>query len=497
MEIYMKKIIVISALAVVSALSLLSCSSKVSENKKMNVLFIAIDDLRPELGAYGIDKVKSPNIDKLAEEGMVFNRAYCQEAICSASRISLLTGMYCQSTKIYGIKLKKKDNLPEITSLPKHFKDNGYNTISIGKIYHHGDDDPEAWSKKPYRAIKGSGYVTDESKQLVLLNQQTNPKAGTKGPPTETADIQDHIHHDGKLAERTIDELKNRDKSKPFFLAVGFRKPHLPFTPPQKYWDLYDPVEIDIASNPYWPKNYTKYTMNNFGELRNYYGMPRGNEEVGKELARHLKHGYYACVSFIDAQVGKILQELDNQGLKDNTIVILWGDHGWKLGEHKSWAKHTNFEIDTRVPLIIYVPDKKMNKHYSNGLVEFVDIYPTLSELCGLSLPVHLEGTSFVPLLENPERAWKKAAFSIWVHARYRYDEEIQVIGFAVKTDRYRYIEWKRTKTGEVEARELYDHDSDPDENINVIGDPEYAIAAKELEGILAAGPEEAKPEEM
>jgi arylsulfatase A-like enzyme len=471
------------------------CSAVGADGNQLNVLFIAIDDLRPELGVYGVDQVKSPNIDRLAEQGLVFNRAYCQEAICGASRISLLTGLYCQSTKIYGIKTKKKDKLPDITSLPKHFKDNGYQTISIGKIYHHSDDDPEAWTKEPYRAMKGSGYVTDEANALVELNRETNPNAGTKGPPTETADIVDHLHHDGMLADRAVDELKGMDKDKPFFLAVGFRKPHLPFTPPKKYWDLYDPSSIDTASNPFWPEHYTPYTMNNFGELRNYYGMPKGKGEVKEDLARHLKHGYYACVSFIDAQVGKILDELDRQGLKENTIVILWGDHGWKLGEHKSWAKHTNFEIDTRVPLILRVPGRGMPDQSSEAIVEFVDIYPTLSELCGLALPAHLEGTSFAPLLEDPDREWKKAAFSVWVHASHRYDEEVQVIGYAMKTDRYRYIEWKRTKTGKVEAVELYDHQSDPEENINVCDKPEYQDVIKELSEMLSAGWSAARPD--
>lgn len=475
--------------------SLMASDPLPSENSKMNVLFIAVDDFRPELGAYGVDQVKSPNIDKLADEGLLFNRAYAQQAICGASRISLLTGMFAQSTKIYGIKLKKKDQLPEITSLPRHFKDNGYNTISIGKIYHHGDDDPEAWSKEPYRAMSGSGYVTDEAKELVVLNNETNPSAGTKGPPTEAADVADNAHHDGKLAERAIDEIRNLDSSKPFFLAVGFRKPHLPFTPPKKYWDMYSPAEIDTASNPFWPENRTKYTMNNYGELRNYYGMPRGKEDVSNEQAKHLKHGYYASVSFIDAQIGKILNELDKQGLKEKTIVVIWGDHGWKLGEHKSWAKHTNFEIDTRVPLIIHAPGYDTAKNRTDALVELIDVYPTLSELCGLPLPEHLEGTSFAPLLEDPDKDWKKAAFSVWVHGKYRYDEETQVIGFAMKTDRYRYIEWKRTKTGEVEARELYDHDTDPQENINVVDDPHYSKTVTRLSRMLANGSQAAKPE--
>ena len=472
----------------------INASDSLTDNKKPNVLFIAVDDLRPELNVYGVGQIKSPNIDKLAEQGIVFNNAYCQVPICGASRISLLTGLYSKSTDIYGIKLKKKDKLPSITSLPKHFKDNGYETISIGKIYHHSDDDIEAWSKKPYRAMKGSGYITDSSKSIVKLNKEVNPKAGNKGPVSEAADVDDSIHSDGKLALRAISELRNRKKDKPFFMAIGFRKPHLPFTPPKKYWDLYNPNEIDTATNPFWPQNYTKYTMNNYGELRNYYNMPKGKEEVDKNLAKHLKHGYYASVTFIDAQIGKILDELEVLGLRENTIIVIWGDHGWKLGEHKSWCKHTTFNIDARVPLIVSVPNRKGNGEKSNSLVELVDLYPTLSELCGLSLPEHLEGTSFVPLLDSPAQVWKKAVFSRWVTRKYRYDKSIQIIGHAMGTDRYRYIEWKRTKTGEVLAKELYDHLNDPEENENVASYPMYTTKVDSLSKMMSAGWEGAKP---
>ncbi len=464
------------------------------DDKKYNVLFIAVDDLRPELNVYGVDQIKSPNIDRVAEHGVVFKQAYCQVPICGASRISLLTGLYSQSTDIYGIKLQKRDRLPTITSLPKHFKNNGYETISIGKIYHHSNDDPEAWSKKPFRAMKGSGYVSQESKDIVKSNQKTNSNAGSKGPVSESADVDDSLHSDGKLTLQTIRELQRIKNDKPFFLAVGFRKPHLPFTPPQRYWDLYDPEEIDTAANPFWPKNYTKYTMNNFGELRNYYDMPKGKEEVGKDLAKHLKHGYYASVSFIDAQIGKILDELELLGLRENTIVVIWGDHGWKLGEHKSWCKHTTFNIDARVPLIISVPGMKGKGEKSNSLVELVDLYPTLSELCGLSKPEHVEGTSFVTLLDEPKRTWKKAVFTRWVKANHRYDKEIQIIGHAMGTDRYRYIEWKRTKTGEVLAREMYDHANDPQENENVVSYPKYKLRVDSLAGMMKEGWEAAKP---
>jgi arylsulfatase A-like enzyme len=454
---------------------------------KMNVLFIAVDDLRPQLGCYDHKQMISPNIDKIASEGTIFERAYCQQAICSPSRISLLSGLRCETTKIYGLKFHLAEKWPDTVSLPHHFKNNGYETISIGKIYHHNDDDPLAWSKEPFRAMEGSGYITDEGKRLVEVNRTTNPNSGTKGPITEMGDVPDNGYSDGQLVDRAIQELK-RIKDKSFFLAVGFRKPHLPFTAPKKYWDMYDPNELKLADNPYPPKGKTPYTMNNFGELRNYYQMPRGKEPVEDNLARHLIHGYYACVSYIDVQIGRIMNELERLKLKDKTIVILWGDHGWKLGEHGSWCKHTDFEIDCNAPLVISVPGMEYQGKKTSALTEFVDIYPSLCELCGLSKPDHLEGISFVPLLKDPNHQWKKAAFSIWVQKKYRYDLETQIIGYAMKTDRYRYIEWKHTKSGEIKARELYDHQTDPQENINVINDPKYIDTLKELEQMMKSG---------
>ena len=454
---------------------------------KKNVLFIAVDDLRPQLGVYGHPDIKSPNIDQIADNGLLFERAYCQQAVCSPSRISLLTGLRCETTKIYDLVRMKKDVLPDIVSLPHHFKNNGYESIALGKIYHHNQDDPEAWSKTPVRLMEGSGYVTEEGKKLVKLNRETNPNSGTKGPVTEAADVADNVYSDGKLADKAIEELQ-RLKDKPFFLAVGFRKPHLPFTAPKKYWDMYDPQKLKLAENPFFPEGVTPYTMNNYGELRNYYNMPRGEERVNDELARHLIHGYYACVSFIDAQIGRIVDELERLGLKDNTIIVLWGDHGWKLGEHDSWCKHTNFEIDCNAPLLISDPQMTKKRLRTRALTEFIDIYPTLCDLTGLPKPDHLEGYSFKPLMENPDLPWKTAATSVWVENKYRNDLEAQIIGYALKTDRYRYIEWRRTKTGEILARELYDHQVDPAENKNVAEKAEYGATVKEMHELMGQG---------
>ena len=465
---------------------------KEAKGKKKNVVFIAVDDMRTQLGCYGKTSVKSPNIDKLAANGMVFKRAYSQQAICSPSRISLLTGMYCETTKIYGLLNRKKDKLPDIPSIPKHFRDNGYETISSGKIYHHGDDDPVAWSVPAFRPMKGSGYVTEESKAIVSL-WSSNSNTGTKGPVTEAADVADNAYSDGKTTDFAIEQIR-RLKDKPFFVALGLRKPHLPFTAPKKYWDMYNPDDFKLVDNPYPPENATEFTMNNFGELRNYWQMPKGKEPVDNELARHLIHGYHACVSFIDAQVGRVLDELETLGLKENTIVVLWGDHGWKLGEHGSWCKHTAFEIDAKVPLIIFDPDMKTKGQTTEALTELVDIYPTLCDLAGLDKPAHLEGLSFTPLMNNPGLDWKSAAFSIWVQKKFRYDEDIQVIGYTMKTDNYRYTEWRHTKSGEVRGRELYDHIKDPDENVNVIDDLAYADIVIKLDAKMDAGWKGARP---
>jgi len=465
-----------------------------STKKKKNVLFISVDDLRTQLGCYGHEETKSPNIDRIASEGLLFERAYCQQAICSPSRISLLSGMRCETTKIYGLKYQLSEKWPDIISLPHLFKRNGYETISIGKIYHHSKDDLNAWSKKPFRAMKGSGYITEEGKKIVDINKATNPSAGSKGPVTEMADAPDNHYSDGKLADKAIEEL-NHLKNKAFFLAVGFRKPHLPFTAPKKYWDMYDPEKFELAENNYPPENVTTYSLSNYGELRNYYKMPKGKDPVNDEMARHLIHGYNACVSFIDAQIGRIMNHLEELGIKDNTTVILWGDHGWKLGEHGSWCKHTNFEIDCNAPLIISDPSMKNPGKKTKALTEFVDIYPSLCDLHGLEKPNHLDGYSFLPLLNEPNLPWKKAVFSIWVHKKYRYDEEIQIIGYTMKTDRYRYTEWKHTQSGVVKTVELYDHRLDQQENSNVVDNPEYATDLVELKEMMKKGWKSALPD--
>lgn len=445
-----------------------------------NVLFIIADDLRPQLGCYGEKQMVTPNIDRLASQGIVFEHAYCQQALCAPSRASMLSGLRPDATGIHDLNTKMSDTLPDHITLPRYFKQNGFETLSLGKVFHHVGDDLHAWSTQPFRINKPL-YITGPGLESVKENQKLTP--GLKyqfGAPTEIGDGPDNAYNDGKLTDCAVAEM-NRVKDRAFFLFVGYSKPHLPFTAPRKYWDMYDPGKIRLPTHPFPSPGITPYTQGDYAELRLFYGIPKAPIAVPEDQARHLIHGYYACVSFLDAQVGRLLVELDRLRLRDNTIVLLWGDNGLKLGEHGSWSKSTNFEIDTRVPLIVSVPGLRSAGKHTDALVESIDIYPTLCELCGLKPPAPVcQGTSFAPLLAQPERTWKKAAFS-----QYRRGFSRGILGYSVRTERYRYTEWKNLASGRVLARELYDHRLDPGENINVAGFPVYAAALMELGQIL------------
>jgi iduronate 2-sulfatase len=468
---------------------------------KPNVLFFAVDDLRTDIGCYGHSEAKTPNIDALAKRGMVFRRAYCQQAVCSPSRTSLLTGLRPDSTKVYDLVTHFRDTIPDVVTLPQHFKNNGYHTAGMGKLFHGGLDDAKSWSE-PHRNGKGEGYVLESNKKLVAdgaakakANRDNKKKKnasapGSRGEPFEMADVPDSAYHDGSLADMAIAKLQElKAKNQPFFLGVGFLKPHLPFNSPKKYWDLYDPAKLKLAANPFKPKDAPPFAVTDFGELRNYHGVP-ATGPVSEELARKLIHAYRAASSFTDSNIGRVLAELDRLGLKDNTIVVLWGDHGWKLGEHASWCKHSNMDNDTNAPLILAAPSAKAAGQSTKALVEFVDIYPTLSELAGLPLPAHLEGVSMKPLLDNPERDWKSAAFSQYP----RTHEGRQLMGYAMRTDRYRLVEWRDRQTGEPITHELYDHQTDPAENQNLASRAENKELLSKLAAQLKTGWKGAQP---
>lgn len=462
--------------------------------EKPNVLFIAVDDMRPDLGCYGTGFVKTPNLDKLASDGVVFQRAYCQQAVCSPSRTSLLTGKRPDTTKVYDLETHFRDTIPEAVTLPQYFKQSGYQVEGMGKIFHGGLDDKESWSR-PHQTPKGTkSYARSENQRIVAESREAARQRGLtgkrlrrsgRGPASESADVSDETFHDGALAAMAVNSLQTLSQGdKPFFLAVGFVKPHLPFVAPKRYWDLYDRSQFALPGNyEVPPKDAPPFAGTNWGELRNYSDIP-AEGALKSEKALELIHGYYAALSYMDAQVGKVLAELERSGLDENTIVIVWGDHGWKLGDHGMWCKHTNFELDARVPLIVKAPGKKSGVS-SDGLVEFVDIYPSLCELAGLEIPMGLEGVSFAPLMDDPGREWKQAAFSQYP----RTHERKQLMGYSLATDRYRFTRWvERKNPSNVIAFELYDHETDPGENVNVASDSRYKEAVAELSALADRG---------
>lgn len=462
----------------------------------LNVLFIAVDDLRPEIGCYGAMHMKSPNIDKLASRGLLFERAYCQVAVCNPSRNSILSGCRPDTTGVFDNQHFLRPNMPGVLTLPQHFKNSGYTAISLGKIFHHSEkepgDDPQSWSEpawyhgEPYRHWFSKESL-DYVKQLKALPKDRQPKQ-LRAAPFEAADEPDASYPDAQTAAKAIETLQRlKAEGKPFFLGVGFVKPHLPFTCPQKYWDLYPADTIKLASNAFKPKNTPEPAFHSNYELRSYGTVPPKGEVVD-EMALNLIRGYRACVSFMDAQLGRVLDELDRLGLRENTIVVFWGDHGYHLGENGLWTKMTNFELGTHAPLIVSVPGQKTAGQRSKALVEHVDMYPTLTQLCGLPQPKHLEGTSFVPLIEKPDRSWKKAAFS-----QYLRPGKPPIMGRSIRTDRWRYTEWRDPKQNLV-GTELYDETNDSQENTNIAGEAAHAETVKQLAEQLSAGWKAAQP---
>jgi iduronate 2-sulfatase len=455
--------------------TLISCQAPKDQekeaNKQYNVLFFAIDDLRTELNCYGASHIKSPNIDRLASQGVRFSSAHVQQAICMASRASIMSGMRPESRGIYtGEALE--DLMPDVLTMNKFFQQNGYKISAAGKIYHYGVDTEKQFGEAnmvPKVSWTGRGFVSEEAIRQIELNTEFG-----RGPAYERADVHDTIYKDGintLNAVRKLEELKKEEK--PFFLAVGLTKPHLPFVAPKKYWDMYPEESIMMPEVQEMPEYSNKHTMRLRGELNSYYGIPQTYEAIDDSTTLNLRRAYYACVSYADAQVGYLLDQLDHLGLRENTIVVLWGDHGYKLGDYGNWCKWSNMSIDTNIPLIFSVPDGKKGG-VSAIPVEALDIYPTLAELCGIEKPSHLEGKSLLPLLNDPDfsPASKSYAYTLWPHNRTNYDKTI--MGYSVKDERFNYVEWVKLSTGEVLEKELYDHQLDPNETKNVIADANY-----------------------
>lgn len=530
----MQKIISVLIFVVI----VLSCNPVTKEDKvskKPNILFLAIDDLRPDLGCYGSPIAVSPNIDQLASQGLMFNNAHCQQPICSPSRASIMTGARPESINVIENYTDFRDENPEIITLPQHLIKNGYEAVCVGKIFHGKYNDPNfSWSRQPVmpeiqRVKTMGGYALPENQEIWQKNKKAMiekygeaAKRGLgNGPAYESADVPDETYEDGYYTIQAIETMKDmlaKNPDKPFFLGLGFKKPHLNFVSPKKYWDMYNPENIPLAAHTDAPKNGAAMGLHPSFELRVRYGIPKEGD-IDDELARKLKHAYLACVSYIDAQIGMMIEALEKAGVRDNTIIMLWTDHGWHLGDMGIWGKATNFEIATRVPLIVWTPEmeEKVRGTSSDALVELVDMYPTLLDYAGIESPGHLEGQSFLPLLNDPGKTWKSAVFSqfpspalrewaanplsagmretyfgplieeveerIIAQQGDRWDRDLfenRLMGYGMRTDRYRLIVWKDYTQAESKPiyLELYDHEVDPEETRNIAAEQEEVTEA-------------------
>ena len=449
--------------------SMLVLVATVRATERPNVLFIGVDDLRPEISCYGCKKMVTPNLDRLAERGVRFDQAYCNIAVCGASRASLMKGLRPTPTRFTSYLTWAEKDAPDVPSLPMVFKQNGYHTASNGKIYHHSKDDSAAWSRPAWHPRPSSIWWA------LPASRALKSESRGRGPAYEEADQPDEIYPDHKICDKTLADLQVLAKQdKPFFLACGFYRPHLPFVAPKKYWDLYPTDDVTLPDNMFFPHGLPSAFNYTWGEMRAYYGIPQKGP-VSDETAVQLIRGYYACVSFIDAQVGRLLAELEKLGVADNTIIVLWGDHGWQLGEHGFWCKHTNFEVASRTPLLVVAPDVEGGR-VSRRLVEYIDIYPTLCDLAGLPKPSHLQGRSLSALLTDVDAKHKEAV--ITRHGG----------GDAVRTDGFRYMEMRtRNGAGQLRGVGLFDLGKDPDENRNVAEDPAYDAVRERLKAILDA----------
>ena len=506
-----------------------SLTAVAQQQLKPNILFIAIDDLKPILGCYGNTMIKTPNIDRLAKMGTVFMSNYVQQAVCGPTRASLMTGMRPDYTKVWDLKTRMRDVNPDILSLPQYLISQGYTTQGIGKVYDprcvDKDIDKPSWSVPYYKTDNKyygeygepaeGRYQLPETKLLAekyikeaLDNGKTKAEANeyvqTKiKPSVESADVPDYAYNDGANILQAKDILAQLSKSnKPFFFAVGIAKPHLPFVAPKKYWDLYKRENMPLAKFQEQNKNPVAVAYHNAGELRGYTDIPpltsfTDQKPYGLTLPvdkqRELIHGYYAAISYTDANVGKLLDALDSLGLTKNTIIVLWGDHGWHLGDHNLWCKHTNFEDATRAPLIIAAPGLKPAKTHSQ--TEHIDIFPTLCELAGVNIPATLDGKSLVPLMKNPAASVKEYSVSQYPRSNATAENErlgyadANAMGYSIRTKQYRYTIWmsngfrsnKPFDSKLIIGTELYDYKKDPLETVNVANEKKYAVISKQM----------------
>jgi iduronate 2-sulfatase len=490
------------ALPWVTFICLTVASNSMLAVEPYNVLFIAADDLRTDLGCYGHPLVKTPNLDRLAARGMVFQSAYCQQALCNPSRASIMTGRRVDSLRVWDLRTHFRETMPDVVTLPQHLMNHGYFTQNVGKIFHNWihqiQGDPQSWSVPAQMHFANHGSDLPQSDHPLPPNLASDRKC-------ECRDLPDEAYFDGRVAELAVQALRERAKatqaqgSQPFFLAVGFWKPHSPFNAPKRYWDKYSPAEITAPENSQWPQDTPRIAWHNSREI---LGEGETARELSPEATREIRHGYLANISYLDAQVGKVLDELDRLKLTEKTIVVFWSDHGFHLGEHTLWAKTSNFELDARVPLIIAVPNGNMSdKHKAvtslverspgptsthltssmnstDALVELLDLYPTLVELCGLEPASSCEGTSLVPILADPQAVVRQAALTQHPRPAY-YIDRPAAMGYSIRSSTHRYTEWRDWQSGETVARELYDHRQDAAESVN-LADKVTAILERE-----------------
>jgi iduronate 2-sulfatase len=465
-----------------------------------NVLLILVDDLKPALGCYGDATAKTPNIDRLAARGMRFDMAYCNQAVCAPSRFTLMLGSHSTSTGLYGLGSHLREIVPDAVTMPQFFAKHGWRTESLGKVFHigHGNEgDPASFSVPHFKdkvieyldpASTDGGKLTRE--EALFTNQKLDQiKSLPRGAAFESPVAKDDDYADGRIAAETMKRLRAAKErtGQPFFIAAGFVRPHMPFCAPKKYWDLYDPAKLPMPQFEKHPAGSPKVAQKRGGEIAAYKPVPEGPDpKFSPELKRQLIHGYYASASFVDAQIGKVIDELDRLGLAENTLVVLWGDHGFHLGDLGIWTKHTNYEQANRIPLLFVAPGVAKPGSSTRQLAESVDVFPTLAELAGLPAPAGpqpMDGVSLVPVLKDPLARVRDHAYHAYPKAK---------MGRAIRTERHRLVEWKKPGApAETAELELYDYEIDPLETKNLAAEQPGVV--KQLRAILAKHPE-AKP---
>lgn len=444
-------------------ISILFFSCAAMADERPNILFFMIDDLRPEIGAYGAPQVKSPNIDRLAAEGLRFDRAYCQVPVCGASRASLMTGMLPTAERFTNYESRADQDVPEARTLPQVFREAGYTTISNGKVFHKAKDTADrSWSEPPWQPDGWNSRTPTMEKTMERLSERG------RGLIYEISDVPDSEYTDGRIAAQTLKDLQRlKDTGEPFMMFCGFYRPHLPFYAPKKYWDMYERDEIELADNRYFPRGAPQGDLRPSTEFWSYH---LGDYSVGSDdFHRMMRHGYFASVSYVDKLVGDIINELESLDLRENTIIVLWGDHGFHLGEHDFWGKHNTMHLSTQVPLILSLPGEHLTS--TSAIVESSDLFPTLCELAGLRIPENVHGKSLVPLLRNPDQQFRESAYIRW---------GIERPALSVITDRYNY-----TWYPESGAEMLYDLKMDPDENRNIADEKKQVEVLEKMRTLL------------